>query len=712
MMYSLKKGYTIFVLLLLSGQLLAQKVVLKQLNNKWSITWNNKQRLIGGIGLIQDKPSTYPVRTTVRDDVAIFSLETKGDTIKGEEFGGVFFQNIPDLKHGITLWRYKPWNSWTKPVRLSDATKMSDWDVQFFYWQYQDGTYGAAVPVSGKGFRTTLGSQINLWGSKAVSYASNNNIATVPGMAVAFGTSPFELFDRIYRVALHEMGADENQQRKKTMPQPLQHIGWCTWNASNNGKDLNEEHIIAGVKTFTDHKFPLGWLLIDDGWFQQKNNQLTSLQPNSEKFPNGFRPVIQRLKKEYGVKYAGIWHAFNGYWNGIDPESELGRHYKSEMFSWTQKERPDVETAALKTYSFIRPNSDSLYSFYNTWHRYFKKEGFDFIKVDNQLVTERMAVNTYPLFELSKSMHRSLYKSVDQNFNGAVINCMDMTADAYFNFGTSAVARAVEDYFPYKPGETYDLQKGNAAAHVLQAVYNAIYFSQMVYPDFDMFQSHHPNAVYHAIARTLNNGPVYLTDVPGKQDFNILDKIVYKDGKSIRASSSLMPTEDCLFQLQDAKTLKTFSRAGDAGLLGLFNAADANSVQGRFKAADVDGIKGNRFVLYEYFSGNTHVADRNTSFEITLSRLGYELVYVLPMNNGFAAFGLINKYNAPATIMSQTWKNNSVSVRLYEGGLFEAYSSKKPTSVRVNGIKKTFSFKNELLKIQVAEPKPLIEIKW
>jgi hypothetical protein len=106
------------------------------------------------------------------------------------------------------------------------------------------------------------------------------------------------------------------------------------------------------------------------------------------------------------------------------------------------------------------------------------------------------------------------------------------------------------------------------------------------------------------------------------------------------------------------------------------------------------------------------VADRNTSFEITLPRLGYELVYVLPMNNGFAAFGLINKYNAPATIMSQTWKNNSVSVRLYEGGLFEAYSSKKPTSVRVNGIKKTFSFKNELLKIQVAEPKPLIEIKW
>jgi hypothetical protein len=323
-----------------------------------------------------------------------------------------------------------------------------------------------------------------------------------------------------------------------------------------------------------------------------------------------------------------------------------------------------------------------------------------------------MAVNTYPVFDLSKAMHRALYRSVDKNFGGAVINCMDMTADAYFNLGTSAVARAVEDYFPYSPGETYDLQKGNAAAHVLQAVYNAIYFSQMVYPDFDMFQSHHPNAVYHAIARTLNNGPIYLTDVPGKQNFDILNKIVFRNGKSIRASSALLPTEDCLFQVQDAKLLKTFSRAGDAGLLGLFNAADADSVQGHFKAADVAGIKGNQFVLYQYFSGTTHVGDRNTSFKIGLPRLGCELVYVLPIKNGFAAFGLVDKYNAPATITSQQWKGNRVSVRLYEGGLFEAYSFKKPVSVRVNGKETPFAFKNNLLRMKVTGPRPALEIIW
>ena len=183
---------------------------------------------------------------------------------------------------------------------------------------------------------------------------------------------------------------------------------------------------------------------------------------------------------------------------------------------------------------------------------------------------------------------------------------MDMTADAYLNFGTSATARTVEDYFPYEQEENYNLQKGNAAAHVLQAIYNSIYFSQMVFTDYDMFQSHNPNAVMHGLARTLNNGPIYLTDKPGEQNFDILNRIVYSDGRSIRAKTSLLPSRDCLFQLQDAKLFKAFSKVGSTGLLTLFNLADADNVSGSFKASDVEGLNGNEFdytiIFQESFS--------------------------------------------------------------------------------------------------------------
>jgi hypothetical protein len=276
-------------------------------------------------------------------------------------------------------------------------------------------------------------------------------------------------------------------------------------------------------------------MLVDDGWFQHDDKRLQSYMPHEKQFPRGFKPMINKLKKDYGIKYMGVWHTFNGLWNGIDPNSALGKQFAPALFSWQQKERPDKEDAPIKTYHFVKPDSDSLNVFYDNWHRYMKGEGFYFVKVDNQLVAEKMSVNNYPIFTLSDSMHRALYRSVNKYFNGAAINCMDMTADAYLNFGSSAIARTSEDYFPYEAGETYNLQRGNAAAHVLQAIYNSIYFGQMVYPDFDLFQSHNPNATFHAIARAINCGPIYITDNIGEQNFEVLRPLIYADGRIIKA---------------------------------------------------------------------------------------------------------------------------------------------------------------------------------
>ena len=653
------------------------------------------------------------IKTTVENEVVLLKL-TSVVTIDSKEFAGIFFDNIPNLKQGVTLWRYKPWNSWTKPVAITDATKMENWDVQFFYWQYKDGTYGAAVPLSGNGFRTTLGSEGNKWGSKAVSYAANKNVTEVPGMAVGFGSNPYELFSRIYKTALQAMGKGDNQFAKKTLPEPLQYIGWCTWNSSEMGKNLSEKHILEGVKTFTDKKFPLGWVLVDDGWFQHQNSQLQSLQPDPKKFPNGFKPLIDKLKGQYGIKYTGVWHAFNGYWNGIDPASSLGKQYQNQLFSWTQREKVDDLKSDIKTYFFLKPEGDNLFNFYNTLHKYLKKEGFDFIKVDNQLAVERMAINNYPIFTLSEKMHSALYKSVKQEFNGAIINCMDMTADSYLNFDYSAVGRTVEDYFPYKKDENYNLQAGNAAAHVLQGVYNSLYFSQMVYTDFDMFQSHNPNAVFHALARTINNGPIYLTDNPGDQNFDILNKIVFADGKSIRSETSLLPTEDCLFQIQDARLFKAYSKVRNAGLLALYNAADADMVKGSFKAVDVNGLKGDQFALYEYFSGKLRLAKGNESFETSLPRMGYQLEYVIPVQNGFAPFGLTNKYNAPATIISVKSVPKKATIILYEGGTFKAYSAKSPKALLTNGKPRKFTYQGQLLTVNIpsAYKKPELMFLW
>ncbi|MDQ0638460.1 raffinose synthase [Pedobacter sp. W3I1] len=664
---------------------------------KLEVKFNKKVRLMSGVGLSGQHQQA--IKSYLKNDVLLLRLNINKALDTGQ-FSGVFFDNIPGLKQGVTIWRYKPWNSWTEPVAITDATKMKEWDVQFFYWQYDDGTYGAAIPLSGNGFRTTLGSNGTKWGSKALSYSVNKN-TEVPAMAIAFDSDPYRLFARIYKAALEDMGKAENEISKKKFPQPLEYIGWCTWNSSAMGKNLDEKHIIEGVRTFTDHKYPLGWVLIDDGWFQHKNSQLRSLVPDPKKFPNGFKPLIRKLKEDYGIKYMGVWHALGGYWNGIDPESELGYRYKGRLFSWSQKEQIAVKNSADKPYYFIKPERNDIYDFYGSWHKYLRDEGFDFIKVDNQTVTERMAVGNYPIFNLSEHLHDALYKSADKYFKGAVINCMDMSAESYFNFGTSAVARSVEDYFPYEKGEGYNMEKGNAAAHVLQGIYNAIYFSQMVYPDFDMFQSHHPNAIFHAIARTINNGPIYLTDNPGQQNFDVLNSIVLSDGRSIRSETALLPTEDCLFQVQEKKLFKAYSTVQRTGLLVLYNAADADVVSGSFKASDIHGLKGDHFAIYEHFSKDLKIADPNESFKVNLPRMGYQLHYIVPIQYGFAAFGLINKYNAPATIAHQTYTADKVKVTLKEGGVFRGYSSRPIKQLTINGRKAGFDIKNGLVTVNV-----------
>lgn len=677
-------------------------LLVKEDNNGINILFNNVERLTGFKSTISEDIST--INVSVEDNFVVVNLEPNGNLpADPKEMIGTFFERIPEFKHGVTLWRYKPWNSWSKPILINSPSEMEDWDVQFFYWEYNDGMFGACMPLCGEGYRTTLGQFQGKFGAKSASYGPGADKNGIPQMAIGFGKDPFLLFRDLYRTGLAAMGKSENRIDNKVFPDRLDYIGWCTWNASENGKKLNEEHVVEGVKSFTDNNFPLGWVIIDDGWFNHSGQKLNSILPDKEKFPDGFKNMNRRLKEECGLKEIGIWHAFNGYWNGINPDSELGEKYKNELFSWKQKPSPlSPDSVNLVTYSFIKPESDSLLAFYRNLHKMLSEQGFTFLKVDNQLVVERMAVENYPIFTLSEKMHEALYKSADEYFEGVIINCMDMTADAYFNFGNSSVARAVEDYFPAEHGGVgYEMYQGNAAVHLVMAFYNSIYFQQMVYPDFDMFESSNPHAQFHAVARAINNGPVYVTDKPGKQNFELLKRLCYSDGKLIRASKALTPTFDCLFQVQQAKPFKAFSMSGVNGLLGVWNLADAENVSGTLSPSDVYGIKGDDFIVYEYFSGDYWEISKNEKIDINLKKMGCQLYYVIPHENEVAAVGLVDKYNAPGTILSQKTDKGLLEVTVADYGKFLAVIPEKPKEVLLDGEKVEFDFNDNKLVVEI-----------
>lgn len=113
----------------------------------------------------------------------------------------------------------------------------------------------------------------------------------------------------------------------------------------------------------------------------------------------------------------------------------------------------------------------------------------------------------------------------------------------------TAVARASDDFYPRDPHST--------TPHIAASAFNSIFLAPLVHPDWDMFQSKHPGARLHAMARAVSGAAIYVSDKPGVHDFELLKELVLPNGGVLRAQLPGRPTRDCLFRnvLKDSKTL-------------------------------------------------------------------------------------------------------------------------------------------------------------
>ena len=672
-----------------------------------NITFQNEKILDSPVLMTNKNSYKMTLRKVLSDaETDIYSLKgINGDKVLTDTLR-ITFSGLFNFKEGVAYYRYPPWKAWTKPIKINTIDDLFPDDQQFFLWKNKKNVYVAMLPLSGNGFRSTIGK----YNKKLMIEASAGTPAltdTVPFVIVGVGKDPFAMIEKTIKVAMAVMGKTENLREKKVMPEPFQYLGYCTWNAMAD--KMNEQIILDAIDFFNKNNFPLKTLIIDDGWLDmQPNRKLKSFKPDRSKFPNELKPMIDKLKSAKGLKNVGVWHTLNGYWQGLDPAGELFQRYP--LFSYYDQEPWLLERLGKDTFFIADPRTEKGSMFFDDWYKYLSAQGIDFVKADNQLVTERVTAGQIPLFDFAEKWHLSLQSAVSKYFNGAVINCMDMTTDAFYNFGSSAVARTVEDFFPYKAGETYNLQRGNAAAHVLSACYNALWFGYLVYADYDMFQSHHPDAEYHAVCRALSGGPVYITDIPGKQNFDVLRKLVTSDGKILRSDQPLVPTEDCLFQLQETKPFKTFTMSGNIGLLAIFHASDTQDIKGSWSAKDVPVFKqkfpDSKFAAYEHFSGNISETDLNTLHNVSLKRMEVQLLYISPIINGKAPIGLLNKYNGAAAIKSCICHDNGLlEMILSDGGRVGVFCEEEPVVVRVNNKDIKYNFMDSLLVIDLPEGK-------
>ena len=640
------------------------------------------------------------VQITGKNGSHVLSLKSASTaTLPSRAVVGLSFGDLPGFRQGVAFWRYAPWKSWTKPMAMTHAADLQTDDVQFAYWQYDDGTYGVALPLGGGGFRATLGTDGHTLMTIGRALGPARPTRPMPQVAIAFGADLYATITAVFDDAMDALGTPENLRKHKSLPDAMTNLGWNTWNASNLGKNLSGDWVLAQVETIKAAGAPIRTIVLDDGHFQAIDSQLQSQQPDTARFPGGFKPLVDKLINDHGFKHVGLWHAFDGYWNGIDPNSELGRQHNGDLFSWTQATSPTDTSGKLVTYSFLKPDPAILAPYFDTYYANLKAAGISLLKVDNQLVAERMAKDNYPVWDLATAIHNAINKGAAKHFDNALINCMDMTNDAFLNFGTTAVARSVEDYFPYKPGETYDLQEGNAAAHCLQAMYNALWFGEMVFPDFDMFESTNPNAALHASVRAANCAPIYITDKAGEHDVSLLKSLVDAEGLTLRADTPLRPMKDCLFQLQSPAVFKASSLTGGGALLLLANLADADMVSGEWRLSDITGLPQGDYASYSHFGETVYTVDWDQAQPIRCSRLKHELVRVAPLRHGKAVFGLKEKLNGLASVGDLTWDGDRLSLIVRDEGALLIYAVSAPASVHIDNQTAPFTYRDNLLTI-------------
>ncbi|XP_010535857.1 PREDICTED: probable galactinol--sucrose galactosyltransferase 6 isoform X2 [Tarenaya hassleriana] len=543
-------------------------------------------------------------------------------------------------------------------------------------------------------------------------------------------TDPFQAITEAIRAVKSHLKTFRQRHEKK-LPGIVDFFGWCTWDAFY--QEVTQEGVEDGLASLAAGGTPPKFVIIDDGWQSvesdpNENNflddkkgqpsvpRLTGIKEN-QKFQKkddpsvGIKNIVNIAKQKHGLKYVYVWHAITGYWGGVRPGvkemEEYGSLMKYPMVSrGVVENEPTWKTDAMAVQGLGLVNPKNVHRFFNELHSYLASAGVDGVKVDVQCILETLGAGLGGRVELTRQYHQALDASVAQNFpDNGCIACMSHNTDALYCSKQTAVVRASDDFYPRDPV--------SHTIHIAAVAYNSVFLGEFMQPDWDMFHSVHPAAEYHASARAISGGPVYVSDAPGKHNFELLKKLVLPDGSILRARLPGRPTRDCLFSdpaRDGISLLKIWNMNKYTGVLGVYNCQGAawssaerkntfhetktDCITGYIRGRDVHLIGDSSTdpatwngdcAVYGHSKGELGILPFNASFPISLRVREHEIFTVTPIRVlsdavSFAPLGLVSMFNSGGAIEGLRYETEKMRVVMEVKGCgkFGAYSSVKP----------------------------------
>jgi raffinose synthase len=608
------------------------------------------------------------------------------------------------MKRFTSLYRDEPyWNIAAAGESLT-ALKV---ETQFLMMELDSSLSALIVPLVDRPFRCSLESS----GESLVLVAETGDPMT-PGTStlalyLAVGSDPYALVAAAARAVAARLGTGK-LRREKPLPDVVEWFGWCTWDAFY--QEVSHAKVREGLESFREGGVVPRWLILDDGWQSQRKmpsgeQRLTAFAAN-EKFPGDLAPTVKMAKEQFGLKRFLVWHAFQGYWGGVDGSALPGygvretiRHFSPGLLSFNPRVN-FVWWGSLV--GFVPPQH--IDRFYQDFHRHLVTQGVDGVKVDNQAANEGLGHGLGGRVAVMQAYREALEGSVQVHFDGRLINCMSNSNEMIYSTRASTLMRTSIDFWPKRP-ETHGM-------HLYTNAQTALWFGEFVHPDWDMFQSGHPMGAFHAAGRAVSGGAVYVSDKPEEHDFAVLRKLVLSDGSVLRARGLGRPTRDCLYHdpTREDVLLKVFNENLDAGVLGVFNARfDASATtttEGTVSPSDIDGLAGSDFAVYAHHAGTLVRLRREERLAVRLPQLTAEVFTFVPVDDGVAPIGLVDKFNSAGAISGKGWEGKTYAVALRDGGRFAAFSEGRPSAVSIDGESQPFSYEKSVLLVEIATGTP------
>ncbi|MBP3961698.1 Sip1-related alpha-galactosidase [Paenibacillus lignilyticus] len=559
---------------------------------------------------------------------------------------------------------YKWW--WTRPYMAKSTAALPE-KTQALLWK-AGGRYTQLFPQCSNVFKTTMRGDGE--GLQFVISPLLRGVRT--GRELLFvlheGDNAYEVVEKAAEAVFLARQEPVRLRESKRYPEVFDYLGWCTWDAFYH--DVSQKGIEEKAEELRTKQVPVKWVMIDDGWSPVREKALVSFQEDRSKFPDGLAGTVSKLKNDFGVNWVGVWHAFTGYWHGVDPEGEIAIKHRDLL---------QTDTAGR-----LVPSTDAKigFGFWKQWHSWLSAQGIDMLKVDSQSSVIEFVKGQQPLGQAAKGLHEALEASASLYFDGRLINCMGMAQENVWSRVNSAISRNSDDFYPAKPEWFRE--------HALQNAYNSFYHSTLYWGDWDIWWTSHADRTDHAVLRAISGGPVYVSDKVGETDAEVLRPLILSDGRILRADKPGVPTEDVLLvnPVETAVPLKIMSRSGDSGLLACFHIhADAAPIDGEFRLTDIAGMEAaDEYAVYSHFGRSASLLGETVAaYGFTVERGKPQLFTAAPYRNGFASFGLIDKYVSAATVKWMLAQPDRATVLLHEGGVYGFASKTAPVSATVNG---------------------------